>query len=296
MYQPLIKTGRFLYATGIVAVGLHQLLLNDFRPEILPPFPAWAHSYKVFPIFTSIALIFAALAIRGSFAIQLVQRKRICLWLGIFFLFLTITCHLPYILLMSSYKLSRLDVWFPAGEALAYSGGALVMAGSFPSNTLNGATASTGYSLRRLDFLLEQCIPLGRIFFATLMIVFGCSHFVFPAFVSTMVPKWIGMPMFWTYFVGVALIASGIAIVFKVWIKPAALLLAFMLLLFFVFFHLPDAIENASTGKGNEIVRAIIALLFTGVAIVIGLTNDGANNTTTQKKGVADKYSPLHAI
>jgi len=49
--------------------------------------------------------------------------------------------------------------------------------------------------------------------------------------------------------------------------------LAAMLLLFFLFFHLPDAIHNPSEGYGNEIVRAIIALQFCGIALVIAVTN-----------------------
>lgn len=96
---------------------------------------------------------------------------------------------------------------------------------------------------------------------------------MFTDFVSTMVPKWIGMPLFWTYFCGAALIGSGIAIIFKIWIKPIAFLLAVMLFLFFIFFHVPDAIANPYVSGGTEIVRAIIALLFCGTALVIALTN-----------------------
>ncbi len=160
-----------------------------------------------------------------------------------------------------------MDVWFGAGEALAYSGGAFLMAGSFSENS---------FSEDRKNFFelwLEKLIPVGRIFYSLLIILFGCSHFVFTDFVSTMVPKWIGVPLFWTYFAGVALIGSGVAIIFKIWIKPIAFLLAIMLFLFFIFFHVPDAIANPYVSGGNEIVRAIVALLFCGIALVIALTN-----------------------
>ncbi len=110
------------------------------------------------------------------------------------------------------------------------------------------------------------------------MLLFGCSHFVFTDFVSTMVPKWIGLSVFWTYFTGAALIGSLIAIIFKIWIKPVALLLAIMLFLFFIFFHVPDAIANPYTNGGNEIVRAIIALLFCGIALVISSANSHFTN------------------
>ncbi len=274
----LLKTGRFLYGIGIVAVGVHQLIIKDFRPEILPPFPAWAHQHFIFPILTGIALLCAGTIIAGLFTTKRITRKNTCLYLGVYFLALILTCQLPYILFFSPDKASRLDVWFGAGEELAYSGGAWVMAGSFSESVLRIGRHNS------FTRLLEKMIPVGRIFFSILIILFGCSHFVFTDFVSTMVPKWAGMPLFWTYFVGIALIGSGMAIIFKVWIKPIAFLLAIMLFLFFLFFHVPDAVANPYASGGNEIVRAIVCLLFCGIALVISQTNGSEKelNGTTQ--------------
>jgi len=247
--KAIIRIGRFLYGFSIIAIGIHQIILKDFRPEILPPFPTWAHTHIIFPVFTGIVLIIAGILIAGFNA------KNICLFLGFLFIALIVACHLPYILFLSPTKVSHLEVWFGAGEALAYSGGAFVMAGSYSGKPM----------------------PIGRIFFSLLIIMFGFSHFVFPVDVSAMVPKWLGAPLFWTYFVGAALVALGLSIIFKIWIKVAAWLLATMLLLFFLFFHLPDAIQNPSVGYGNEIVRAIICLQFCGIAMVIAAT-DGRGN------------------
>ena len=263
----LIKIGRFFYGIGIAAVGFHQLIIKDFRQEILPPFPAWAHTHFIVLVLASIALIFAGIIISGLFKIKAISTKNICLYTGFCFLVLIITCQLPYILIFSPNKISSLDVWFGAGEALAYSGGAFVMAGSFSENSFSESKKNS------FKIFLEKFIPLGRIFYSILIILFGCSHFVFTDFVSTMVPKWFGMPLFWTYFAGAALIGSGIAIIFKIWIKPIAFLLAIMLFLFFIFFHVPDAIANPYNSGGNEIVRAMIALLFGSIALVIGLTD-----------------------
>jgi|SRR5450432_1028461 len=250
--KQLIKTGRFLYGFGIFVVGMHQFTIRDFRPEILSPFPAWAHTYLVFSMITGIALAVAGIAIAsaGFYA------ERISILLGYFFLTMIITSHLPYILFFSPVKpTTHLEAWFGAGEALAYSGGAFVMAGSFSGKP----------------------IPAGRIFFSILIILFGFSHFVFTDAVSAMIPGFFGFPLFWTYLAGTALILSGIAIIFKVWIRTVALLLAILLLLFFIFFHLPDAMHNPSAGHGNEIVRAIIALLFCGIALVIAATDKHKN-------------------
>lgn len=266
MMKQLTATGRLLYGIGLIALGIHQLLLKDFRREILPAFPVWPHEYFVFPILASVALIFSGVIISGLFKTKIQFKKSISLYLGFSFLILIITCHLPYLLFFSPDKISRLDVWFDVGEELAYCGGAFVMAGSFSENNFSDNKKNF------FRFWLEKLIPFGRVFFATLMFIFGCSHFVFTDFVSTMVPKWAGAPLFWTYFAGAALIASSIAIIFKIWIRVAALLLAIMLFIFFIFFHIPDAIANPSANSGNEIVRAIVALLFCGIALVISTT------------------------
>jgi uncharacterized membrane protein YphA (DoxX/SURF4 family) len=209
----------------------------------------------LFPILTGIALVIAGIAIAAGF-----NAKNLCIYLGVFFLALIITCQLPYILFLSPDKPSHLVSWFAGGEELAYCGGAFVTAGSFSGKPL----------------------AIGRIFFSLLIIMFGSSHFVFPDSVSEMVPKFLGAPLFWTYFVGAALVATGIAIIFRIWIKPAAFLLALMLLLFFLFFHLPDAIQNPADGHGNEIVRAIVCLMFCGIALVNAGTNGRENHIASQ--------------
>ncbi len=274
--KQLIKIGRLFYSIGIIALGAQQIIFMIFRPEILSPFPDWAHRYTFFPILTGTALILAGIVISELVKIRRTSPKSISLYLGFGFLLLIITSHLPYILILSPYKASRLDVWFGAAEALAYCGGALVVAGSFSEPSLNGASKNF------LKLQLEKIIPTGRILYAILIILFGLSHFVFTAFVSTMVPEWLGMRLFWTYFVGVALIGSGIAIVFKIWIKPIAFLLAVMLFLFLTLFHVPLAIAKPSVSNGDEIVRAFIALLFCGIALVVAYTNTADNENPVE--------------
>ena len=263
----LIKIGRLFYGISVAALGVHQLIIKKFRPEILSPFPEWAHNNSIFPILTGIALIIAGIIISGVFKIKFIDTKKVCLYLGFCFLAAVIASHLPYIIMLGGDKAPNFQVWIDVLEELAYSGGAFVMAGSFTENNSAG-------SEKNFTSLLEKIVPCGRIFYSILMILFGLSHFLLADFIATMVPKWLPAPMFWNYFFGAALIISGISIIFKILIKPIALLLAFMLLLFFLFFHVPSAIANPAAGGGNEIVRAFVALLFCGIALVISGTND----------------------
>ncbi|MEO8852127.1 MAG: DoxX family membrane protein [Ginsengibacter sp.] len=261
----LIKTGRTFFATGIIAFGIQQLIIGDFRPEILPPFPALLHEYVVFPLITGIALIIAGIIILGLFAIKENTRKKTCLYLGIYFLLLIVICHIPYNLILSPNKAIHLGVWAPMLKELAFAGGAFVIAGSFENIPVVDKK-----NLR--SPLLEKLIPFGRIFFSITMILYGYSHYLYIDYISRMVPKWFGMPVFWAYFAGTALMSAGICILFKIWIKPVASLLAIMIIIWFIFLHIPDAIRNPYLAKGNEIVSAFDALLFSGVAIVIAFT------------------------
>jgi len=148
-------------------------------------------------------------------------------------------------------------------KELAFSGGSFVMAGSFVENDALDKSRNSFATLSKLF------ISLGRIFFSTTMILFGYSHFLYTEYVSMMVPKMFGIPVFWTYLGGVALIGSGICVIFKIFIKPVAFLLAIMLFLWFILLHIPHAIADPYSGNGNKIVSAFDALLFCGVSLVI---------------------------
>ncbi len=271
----LYRVGRLFYGLSIIAYGIQQIVIRDFRPEIVPAYPAWAHIYAALPLITGIALIIMGVIISGMIRIKGINRKYTCLYLGFYFLLLILIFHLPYVLIISPHKVYHLGVWAQMLKELAFCGGAFVMAGSFDENN---AVAPNNHPFENL---LKKLIPFGSIFFSTTMILFGYSHFLYTEYVSPMVPKMFGMPVFWTYFGGVALIGSGIAIMFKILVRPIAFLLATMLFLWFIFLHVPGALAHPNVANGNAIVSAFDALLFCGVALVIGsgaATSKGKEN------------------
>jgi uncharacterized membrane protein YphA (DoxX/SURF4 family) len=267
----LIKVGRLFFGLGIIAYGIQQIVIRDFRPQILPGFPAWAHTIVVLPILTGAVMVVIGLIIAGLFGVKDFDRKKICLYLGFYFLALIIVSHIPYLLFVYPHKLSHLGSWGDALKELAFSGGAFVMAGSFSDSS------SPSNKNKLFESVQGKFNPIGRIFFCTTIILFGCNHFVYD--ISSMVPKWFGMPTFWSYFGGAALILSGTAILFKTYLKPVGLLLALMLFLWFVFLHAPNAIAHPYAGRGNEIVSAFDALLFCGVTLVLFQSKKLASNS-----------------
>jgi uncharacterized membrane protein len=74
--------------------------------------------------------------------------------------------------------------------------------------------------------------------------VFGADHMVDAAEIAPLVPSWMPWHLFWTYLVGVALIAAALSITLKRYSKLAAILLGSMLLLFVVLLHIPNLVAT----------------------------------------------------
>ena len=257
----LNRLGRLFYSLGIIVYGIHQIVISDFRPQILPNFPSWVHTNIIFPILTGVAMIIAGLFISGILRVNINVRIKTAFYLGVYFFALIFLSHIPYLLFVYPHKLSHLGSWGDLLHDVAFSGASFIMAGSFLINQ------SVNQEENSFDHLVRNLIPVGRILFCTTIILFGCNHFAYD--ISFMVPRWLGMPTFWSYFGGAALIGAGIAIVLKIFLQPVAILLAIMLFLWFVLLHTPNAISNPYAGRGNSIVSAFDALLFCGTALVI---------------------------
>jgi uncharacterized membrane protein len=91
---------------------------------------------------------------------------------------------------------------------------------------------------------LDKLMPFGRLFYAVPMAVFAGEHFTVAQFIAPMVPSWIPAHLFWTYFVGVALVAAALSIVVKKYSHLAATLLGIMIFLFVVLLHIPKVVGN----------------------------------------------------
>jgi uncharacterized membrane protein len=114
---------------------------------------------------------------------------------------------------------------------------------------------------------LDKIIPFGRVFFVVPMAVFGAQHFTGARFVVKMVPSWIPGQLFWTYFVGIALIAAASSIVADKQSRLAATLLGIMLFLFVLLMHVPTLFRNPS----DRIQLAVVLrdLCFSGGAFAL---------------------------
>lgn len=246
---------KLFYCTGMIGIAAQHFVYADSRPVLLPPLPAWMHTSSL------IAYALAAAIITACFFI-LFEKKNITahLLLGGFLLLVFLLVQSSYILFIQPNSPKHLGLWTDALKELALAGGAFVMAG-----LINTA----GFYNSSFVSMLKKLIPAGRIFFSITMFLFGLDHFYYTDFVKTLVPSWIPGDVFWTYFAGIALMASAIAITFKILVRPAALLLSIMLFIWFLILHIPRAIADPYAGNGNEITSVFEALAFSGIALGI---------------------------
>jgi uncharacterized membrane protein len=251
------KVWRSFFAVGLICIAIQQLEVGDFRPVMLPASPSWLHQHIILWAF-SLLLIAACFAILFD-----LKGRSVSLNMAAVFFLLLITIHIPFYAKISP---QMLGAWGDAFKILAFCGGAIIVAGTFP-----GPPSTTSVSVI-MRFL-------GKLFLCTTLIVFGAEHFVYSQFVATIIPNYIPLHYFWTYFAGVALILSGSIIIidgilrfFHIntgLLKITAGLLGLMIFLWVFMLHVPRAIADPHTGNGNEWTSVFEAFAFSGVAFIL---------------------------
>ncbi len=251
MPQWLIPAGRWFYAIGLIGIGGQHFIFADFIPVIMPAWPSWIPGRPLCAYALGALLIAAGIAILFDIKGNLVAAIT-----GAIFLLLVFIAHVPAT--MALYP-RHLGSWTNAFKGLTLCGGAWLVAGS-----LNERSPSPN-----LPKFLEAIMPFGRYFLPLTVVVFGYAHFLYADFVKDLVPAWIPGHLFWTYFAGVALIASGLGIIFRVQARLAALLLGVMIFLWLIMLHIPRAIADPRSGNGNEWTSVFEALAFSGIAFIM---------------------------
>ena len=116
----------------------------------------------------------------------------------------------------------------------------------------------------------EKLVALGPVFFAAPLAVFGAEHWSNAPSIAQIVPRWMPAHMFWTYFVGLALITAALSIASNIHSRLAAILLGTMFICFVLMIHVPNVVSNPH----NRILWAVALrdLSFAGAALALAAT------------------------
>lgn len=238
----LLHFGRLCFAISIAFFGAQYLLYGHFEGG-LPLVPPWTPGAPVLTYVLGRALILSALSIATLWKARY-SAMSLAILLLLSFVFLR--------LLHASAILHNGTDRTRAFEGLTLSAIAFTLAGILPNNRTSSAQDTT----------MNWPLLLGRFLFALSMIVFGVQHFMYAAFIATLIPAWIPFHLFWVYFTGTGFVVAGLSIATGVLAPLAFMGLGLMFLLWFLLLHAPRV--AASPRNGNEWTSAFVALAVSG--------------------------------
>ena len=93
---------------------------------------------------------------------------------------------------------------------------------------------------------LDKIVALSNLCFAVPLAVFGAEHLSGARFIMLAVPAYMPWPLFWAYFVGVALLSASASIATKIQVRWSGLLFGIMMFLFVVMVHIPRVLASPS--------------------------------------------------
>lgn len=92
---------------------------------------------------------------------------------------------------------------------------------------------------------LEKLVVLGPVFVGASLAAFSAEHFVLASFIQNSIPAWMPGRLFFTYFVGAALLGAAASFVLRRHVAVAGSLLALMFVIFVTTMHVPNALRAA---------------------------------------------------
>jgi uncharacterized membrane protein len=244
-------TGRIFYGIAITGVGVLHFIFGGFRGLISAIKPVDPKTIAI-PVY----LFGLYLIVSGILIIAGKKVKATSIILAYVLILFLLIGHLPWRI---THNPGRIGEWTNVLKLMSFIGGAFLV-----------STGSTENISNKFLQTLSKLAPYGKYFFAVMLLVFGFDHFYYVEFVSSLVPKWIPFPVFWSYFTGICLFGAGLAIFINFRIKLISHLLAIMLFVWLLTIHLVLAIRFPHWNNGENSTACCQCLAFTGIALMIG--------------------------
>jgi uncharacterized membrane protein len=114
---------------------------------------------------------------------------------------------------------------------------------------------------------LDKVVALANLCFAAPLAVFGAEHFGEAKSIMQGVPAYMPWRLFWTYFVGVALLAASLSIATKIQVRWSGLLWGIMMFLFVAMMDVPGTL--ARHGDRISVTLLLRELSFGGAGWIL---------------------------
>ena len=248
----LTPLGRTFFALALIGLGVEHFLFGEFVTGRAPAWPATAPGGFAWAALTGAAFVATGIAVlfgRWARMALICAAALILVWA----LFRNLPVAAADSLLGAA--------WTRAGKAMTLVGGALATAGTLPVVVAGGERSS----LVRFVNVRDGFLHAGRVSLALFLVLTGIQHFLFTAFVASLIPSWFpGDAVGWTYFAGIALIAGGVGLSLPRTAPLAAGLSGAMVFSWFWIVHLPRTFADVSDG-----IAVFEALAVAGIAFLL---------------------------
>lgn len=233
--MPRLRAGHGVFAATMIALGILGLINGDFVvvwqpvPREAPAREVLVYACALVPLISGMGLFsrrIAAPAARALFAYLLV-------WLLVF--------RAPGL-----FRSLSIGIYWAACRTAVMAAAAWLLY----------AWLAAEWDKQRLGFAIgDNGVRLARALYGLAIIPFGIAHFQNIEGTAAIVPGWLPSPVAWAYFTGAAFIAAGIAILFGVYARLAAVLSAWQMGLFLALVWIPRlAAGSLNTFQRGEVI------------------------------------------
>lgn len=209
--------GRRLYIAAIGALGVQACLCTKVIYE-LEPVPPWVLGHTAVASLTGIVLV----AISVGLLLKRTARVAATALAALLLLWF-VGLHLPLLIPNPAPDLSF------AFETLALAAMAWTLA----------LTSSGAGVLQEFPALTVRYLRYARYALGVSLIAFFAVNLIYARFVAGMIPGWVPLHLFWTYFTGVASLAAGLSVLTGIRARLALTLLGMMYGSWVLIIHVP---------------------------------------------------------
>lgn len=234
--------GKYIFAIALAGIAIIQFV-TAAMPSALMPLPESMPGKSILAYTSGLVFLAAACAV--------IINKRATLLLsiaGIVFLLFLIYPHIPK-LLSNVYNAGE---WVVFLETLAFVCGCFMLANKMDTQ-LHPALNTTAFVCRYL--------------FALVLLVFGIQHIMYEKFITTIIPAWMPMKLFWARVVTVAFLATAVSIIINVATRLSTLLVGCMFMIWVIILHIPRVVIRS--WKETEWTSMFIALAVGGICFAM---------------------------
>lgn len=240
----VVGAGHLVFAVMMIVLGILGLIKGDFAP-------IWQPSPKNLPAHEPLAYLCAFISLISGIGLLWQRTAGIASRILLIYLLLWLLLfRVAHILVAPTAQ----DSWSGFGETAVIVAGAWVLYSWF----------ATDWDREHLGFATG--VRAGRMLYGFALIIFGVAHFNYPNETATLVPTFLPWHVAWAYFFGGAFVAAGLAVLFGVFARLAAVLSTVQLGLFTLLVWVPVIAKGPNAFQWSEF---LISLTVTAGAWVV---------------------------